>query len=192
MSSQTIMDIAWKHFSEKGYDGTSLAEIADEAGIKKPSIYAHYESKMNLFMTIVEQAMHQYCDAWREALIKTAALNEDERLYVLFSAISRSFVGDRVKMAFWVRLWMFSPIECRSEILKSLKKTNSEFIDEIAAIIQHGMERGLFRHASAKEMAHAYFCLLDGYLMRAICYDDFDYKETMAELWSCFLLGIKR
>jgi AcrR family transcriptional regulator len=41
-------------FTERGYDKTSLREIADRVGITKASLYYHYPSKQALLLAIVE------------------------------------------------------------------------------------------------------------------------------------------
>lgn len=43
-------------FAEYGYAGTSLAQISEKVGIKKPSIYAHYKSKEHLFEALLSDA----------------------------------------------------------------------------------------------------------------------------------------
>ncbi|HWR44015.1 TetR/AcrR family transcriptional regulator [Sporomusa sp.] len=191
MTAIKLKEIALRHFAENGYEGASLADIANEIGIKKPSIYAHYASKMELFAAITEDEKVCYCSLWEEALISSESLPTDQRLSALFSIVSGYFAGDRVKMAFWVRLWMFPPQEEAESILQSLKKMNAPYINQLAAIISQGIEQKIFRPCPPLEVAHAFFCLLDGYLMRAICYQGFDYKQSLPHIWSTFLLGIK-
>ena len=191
MTAKRIQETALKYFAEKGYDATTLADIAGEIGIKKPSIYAHYTSKMDLFMVIVEEAKSDYFKCWQKALSDSPHLPADQQLYQLFKSISQYFIDDKVKMAFWVRLLLFPPADCSTNTLQSLKSLNSQFIDEIARIFEDGIAKNLLRQAAPYELAHAYFCLLDGYLMRAICYHDFDYKKSLPPIWECFFSGIK-
>jgi AcrR family transcriptional regulator len=51
-----ILDIASAEFGERGYAGTSIAPIAERAGISKPLIYSYFESKEGLFLASVERA----------------------------------------------------------------------------------------------------------------------------------------
>ncbi|RKD21970.1 transcriptional regulator, TetR family [Caminicella sporogenes DSM 14501] len=44
-----IISAAIKNFLNFGYEKTSLASIAEEVGIKKPSIYYHFKNKKELF-----------------------------------------------------------------------------------------------------------------------------------------------
>ena len=191
VTAKRIQETALKYFAEKGYDATTLGDIAGEIGIKKPSIYAHYASKMDLFLAIVEENSIDYSQCWRQALDATAHLPADEHLYKLFSLISQHYITNKIKMAFWVRLWMFPPADCPIDILASLKTLNNQFIMEVSAIFAEGSNRKILRQAEPTELAHAYFCLLDGYLMRSICYPGFDYQKALPEIWQCFEAGIK-
>ena len=56
MKTQTkdkIFDTALDLFSKKGYDSVSVRTIASEVGIKESSIYNHYSSKKDIFMSIL-------------------------------------------------------------------------------------------------------------------------------------------
>jgi AcrR family transcriptional regulator len=49
-----ILRIATGLFREKGYNGTSLEDIADRVGFTKPAIYYYFDSKEDLLFAIVE------------------------------------------------------------------------------------------------------------------------------------------
>jgi AcrR family transcriptional regulator len=48
-----VLDAALKLFLESGYDGTSMQAVADEAGVTKPVVYACFDSKDQLFRTLL-------------------------------------------------------------------------------------------------------------------------------------------
>ena len=52
-----ILDAAEAHFAERGYNGSSLAEIAASVGIRKASLYAHFANKDALFMEVFTKAL---------------------------------------------------------------------------------------------------------------------------------------
>ncbi|WP_046176038.1 TetR/AcrR family transcriptional regulator [Domibacillus indicus] len=56
---ETIKQAAASLFAEYGYAGTSLAQISEKVGIKKPSIYAHYKSKEQLFECVFQDAFNE-------------------------------------------------------------------------------------------------------------------------------------
>lgn len=50
-----ILDVATRVFYEKGYDGTSIQDIADELQILKGSLYHYIRSKEDLLVQILEE-----------------------------------------------------------------------------------------------------------------------------------------
>jgi len=61
LKAQQLLQTSIHHFAAHGYEGASLQEIATEVGIKKPSIYAHYKGKDDLFQPL-EQSLHGFFD----------------------------------------------------------------------------------------------------------------------------------
>lgn len=54
-TKERIVDEALTLFSSKGYNGTSVKDIAAAVGIKDSSLYKHFKSKKEIFDTIVEE-----------------------------------------------------------------------------------------------------------------------------------------
>lgn len=52
-TKRAILDAAVQLFVSKGFEQTSLREIADAVGITKPSLYYHYASKLDLLVAII-------------------------------------------------------------------------------------------------------------------------------------------
>ncbi|KZM68435.1 TetR/AcrR family transcriptional regulator [Nocardia terpenica] len=55
-TKDAIREAAIRLFSAKGFEQTSLREVADAVGITKASLYYHYASKLDLLIAIVEPA----------------------------------------------------------------------------------------------------------------------------------------
>lgn len=53
-TKRAILDAAVRLFVAKGFEETSLREIADAVGITKPSLYYHFASKLELLVAIVD------------------------------------------------------------------------------------------------------------------------------------------
>ena len=52
-----IGTVAEALFAERGFDGTSIREIAEQAGATKALIYHYYDSKETLYQTLLEEAV---------------------------------------------------------------------------------------------------------------------------------------
>ena len=55
-----ILDSALALFSEKGYDGVGVDLIAENAGIKGPSLYKHFKGKEDILGALIEKAERYY------------------------------------------------------------------------------------------------------------------------------------
>ncbi|MFD3927957.1 TetR/AcrR family transcriptional regulator [Streptomyces sp. NPDC058614] len=53
---QAILDAAFTVFARQGYANTCVKEIAEEAGVAKPTVYNHLSDKENLFRHAMEAA----------------------------------------------------------------------------------------------------------------------------------------
>ena len=51
-TKQRILDVALDLFTEQGYDGTSLRQIAEQLGVTKAALYYHFESKEDILMAL--------------------------------------------------------------------------------------------------------------------------------------------
>src|SRR5438034_11830166 len=53
---QGVLDVADRLFSERGYHGVSLDELAEAAGVSKPGLYAYFGSKDGLYVEALRRA----------------------------------------------------------------------------------------------------------------------------------------
>ena len=53
---QEVMDVAARIFHEKGYEATSIQEIAEEVGILKGSLYYYIDTKEDLLFGVIKEA----------------------------------------------------------------------------------------------------------------------------------------
>jgi AcrR family transcriptional regulator len=50
-----IVEAAGRLFGERGYEGTRLDEIATAAGVTKPIVYRHFDSKRDLYLALLDR-----------------------------------------------------------------------------------------------------------------------------------------
>jgi AcrR family transcriptional regulator len=59
---ERILDVALDLFTDQGFDGTSMREIAGRLGITKPSIYYHFASKEDVLLAL-HMRQHEFAKA---------------------------------------------------------------------------------------------------------------------------------
>ena len=65
---QEILDAALELFSVQGYEATSISQLADAVGIRKASLYSHFESKQAILDALMQDTLAQYEE--RSLLVK--------------------------------------------------------------------------------------------------------------------------
>jgi AcrR family transcriptional regulator len=85
---------ALSHFAAKGYDGVQVKEVAEEAGVSKPTLYYHFGSKEGLFRQLCLVALASMAvriHAIVEPLLAKTAQDSEALEEVCFS-LSKSYL----------------------------------------------------------------------------------------------------
>ena len=61
-TKQEILDASLELFSVHGFEATSISQIADAVGIRKASLYSHFENKQSILDTLVKDVLEQYTE----------------------------------------------------------------------------------------------------------------------------------
>ena len=59
-TKQEILEASLELFSVQGFEATSISQIADAVGIRKASLYSHFESKQAILDALVKDVLEQY------------------------------------------------------------------------------------------------------------------------------------
>jgi len=82
-TEKTILEAAKKVFLVKGYDGTKMQQIADEANINKSLVHYYFRSKDKLFDAIFEEAFGQFFP--KAAQLMASEMNFFEKITLFIS-----------------------------------------------------------------------------------------------------------
>jgi AcrR family transcriptional regulator len=52
---EQILDVAVQVFARNGFHNTSMNDVADAAGVTKPVLYQHFDSKQDLYLALLDE-----------------------------------------------------------------------------------------------------------------------------------------
>jgi AcrR family transcriptional regulator len=136
-----ILETAEKLFSSKGFDGTSVRDIADEAGVNVAMISYYFRSKEKLMETLFEQRMG-HIKMRVESLLKDDTLTPFQKMEILVDEhIERVMHRQQFhKIMFCEQVLNKNPFIIR--MVNDLKLRNLAVIDKL---IQDGQKKGAFK-----------------------------------------------
>lgn len=126
--------VAIEVFSRRGYDSTSMDDIAEEAGVTKPVLYQHFRSKRSLYEELLEEVGSEMLQAIDEAV--AAADGPRQQVEAGFTAYFR-FVDER-RSAF--RLLFASGAPRDEELAGALQRVEETLADEVDSLIAADVE----------------------------------------------------
>jgi TetR/AcrR family transcriptional regulator len=157
-----ILGEATSLFAERGYGGTSLNDIADAVGIRRPSLLHHFASKEVLYQEVFIRAVADFGLRVEEALNKGP--RDGWRLvdHVFEASFDFFAAGPDI-----VRLVGWHAIEGADQHGIDLGTTLRPFFVRAVAFFQREMAAGRFRHQDPEQMLLTAYAVIVGYFRDA-------------------------
>ncbi|GHE40885.1 hypothetical protein GCM10017673_48990 [Streptosporangium violaceochromogenes] len=94
---EQLIQISRTLFAEKGFDGTSVEEIAATANVSKPVVYEHFGGKEGVYAVVVDREMQKLLGMVTKALSASHALIKLERAALaLLAYVEENSEGFRI------------------------------------------------------------------------------------------------
>jgi outer membrane protein TolC/AcrR family transcriptional regulator len=155
--SERLLDAGLKLFANRGYAGTSVQEIIDEAGVTKPTLYYYFQNKAGLFQALVDRTLDERLELMREAA--PPGKETDEQLTDILTAVSdlAARKPDHLRLCFAIAF--AAPGEFPADFRKHDKMIETYlFLREIVTL---GLRRGVFCDSfNVDELTQSYFNLV--------------------------------
>ena len=141
---QAIEDAASSLFSERGYSGTSVRDIARAVDIQGASLYAHVTSKQDVLWSIVELTASRFesaADAIEASDPGAAALGHGVYLSALVRAHVGVIIDDIERASVFIHEWRALQGDRRAEIARRRDAYEARF----RSVIADGIGTGAFQ-----------------------------------------------
>lgn len=138
---EMILDGALVEFSEKGFDGARIDEIAMRAGVNKNLLYHHYGSKDGLFTALLERTYDTIRRRQNDLRLRGMDPVEGMRKLVIFTG--------RIWVQFpeFLRLLQSENLNGGRHVRASekIQRMYNPLVDTIGELLERGTRAGVFR-----------------------------------------------
>jgi TetR/AcrR family transcriptional regulator len=150
-TKELILEVARRRFADAGFSGTSLNQIADEVGIRRPSLLHHFPSKDALYRAVVLDSFADWV-----ALVDNAIEGPREGWAQVERMLRAAFIFFEDHPEF-VRLVRWEALQGGPILREELAVLLRPLFDRGAAFLEREMDAGRLRRYDARQL------LLTGY-----------------------------
>ncbi|MEM8526464.1 MAG: TetR/AcrR family transcriptional regulator [Bacteroidota bacterium] len=185
-TKQKIQDAAARLFRKKGYNGTSMKDIAQAVDIKAASIYNHFSSKQELLQNLLFDMANFFVKGMKE--ITTSTLNTEQQLEQLITLHIRATVEHTNAVALIAGEWIHLEEVTKMEYIQ----LRDQYENEFEALINKGKEEGKFVDVDTEIILFSTLSTLRWLYSWYSKNRDYNFIELERQMKICLIEGIKR
>jgi AcrR family transcriptional regulator len=186
-----IIQAALELFVRNGYHGTSINDIMRKVGLTKGALYAHFTSKGELLLRIIEEFKVRYIDK----MIRTVTEHEGnalEKIHHTFSFSSR-FAYEHQNLCVFLT-FLTTELKADVDFEAALKDVYRQYEKFICQLIRLGIKQGILRKdLDPALVALTFMALHDGVLHQWVLNrNHIDGEKYAATFRKIFICGITK
>ncbi|MEX2015994.1 MAG: TetR/AcrR family transcriptional regulator, partial [Candidatus Hydrogenedentales bacterium] len=151
-----LLDSARRIFAERGYQGTSVREIIEDAGVTRPVLYYYFKNKEALFSHLIKAPFDEACDTLDAILADKGDCRAKLKRWVAYAFDRAQRSPDMVRL---LLQFFFSPPVADFALDK--EALGQERFVRLVALMEQGLTRGELRGADAETLARAFAGMVD-------------------------------
>jgi AcrR family transcriptional regulator len=141
-TQQIIIDTAAKLFASRGYNGTSMADLAAAAGLTKGAFYHHFASKEALFFAVIQSVREKWQNAVGVEVVQSQ--NPLEQILILLTQHAR-LLRREPTLCLVMHGLTAEMEESNPGFLDALQSVYRDMIGFIEEVIRSGQAQGQIR-----------------------------------------------
>ncbi|MFJ7854628.1 TetR/AcrR family transcriptional regulator [Peribacillus frigoritolerans] len=192
MKSNEIKEAALKYFTIHGYEGASLSQIAEEVGMKKQSIYAHFKGKDDLFLQVLRDAKETELSSKLQYFRKVDSKNPEKDLYGFLQLVIDLFQKNE-HIKFWLRMSFFPPAHLEKEIGQEVIDIEEKVQAMLECKFHDWINAKLIVEDEAITPTYAFLGVVDSILLELVYgNDEKRLNDKLSASWKVFWRGISQ
>ncbi|MEW6614069.1 MAG: TetR/AcrR family transcriptional regulator [Thermodesulfobacteriota bacterium] len=148
---EEILEAATMLFYEKGYQSTSMNDLANEMGLSKSAIYHYFRSKEEILVEIYEKTI---TDATNE--LSKLATSDKSTIDKLREAIINQIEHIMIERQSMLKIFFQEEEQLPDKFHKSIKKRKREYNRLIEGIFTEGISEGIFKKGDPQLFVNAF------------------------------------
>ncbi|SDJ49165.1 TetR/AcrR family transcriptional regulator [Salimicrobium halophilum] len=189
MTQDRIIQISIDLFADSGYQNTSLSDIAEGVGIKKPSLYNHFDSKEAIFLAALEEVKNRVVQVIHQEITYSDKETTEQKLQQIFDKYTE-LMTDSTEGQLFKRLTFFPPEEFAEEIKQVFLRVEEEITATITPVLEEGMNKNHIRPWKIGTLLTAFHTMMDGLFLEEHYYGKNVLSERKKASWEVFWSGI--
>ncbi len=183
---ELIIQAAKRLYAENGYDSMTMKEIANEVGIKAPSIYAFFTNKADIFLHIYQDTINRHLQLAETKAEEDRHRTVKEQLEELLQAIVTFQYQEAMQMKIYIRMLLFPPEGFDVELKEKLVEIEKKEVAMFSLMFRRGMEKGEIKNGDSDAIALSFLCLLDGIFWQMQRYEEPVFMNRLQIIWQQF------
>ena len=143
---EEILDVATRLFAERGYDGTSMNDVAERVGMRKASLFYHFATKDALYEAVLDRLVASLQTAL-EAIYVSSGTYQDR-----LDAVTDTVVTLLSSHPYAARLLLREAMDWGPVIRGKLLERILLVLEAGAAWLRAGQEQGAFVEGDPKQL----------------------------------------
>jgi AcrR family transcriptional regulator len=179
---QQLIQATINCISRKGIGGTTLGDVAQEAGLSQGIVNLHFTSKENLFNETLQFLAEDY-KAQFDGTLEKSGPEAADKLLALMEMDLKSSVCDRQKLAVWFSFW--GEVKAVPTYQKLCEAYDRGYDEVIIDLCQTVIDQGEYRNVNAQTVTDALSSMTDGlWLSCLVSPKGFDRDVAMDAVYS--------
>jgi AcrR family transcriptional regulator len=188
---QEILSAAEKVFAAKGFFSTTMSEIAETAEFGTGTLYKYFESKEDLYFTLIDEKVEEINHlAKTELSKKTSAIERVKKVLGLqFEFIERNrdffriYISERNRFEWTVK----------DDLGKGIHDKMIAYIKVLAQVMKQGIETGEFKPMNPMDLAHVLVGIFNSFVFEwLISPEPYPLNSKMDTILEMFLRGAQQ